>query len=147
MAYAAIRDYIKAQLLAVTNMGQVHDYLRLVNTWAKLEEYFTKNNRLNVWAIVRGDTRTAWQGGNILIKRHTIHLVGLYGLRDDAATEKTFLTLVDAVMEKFQEDHNLGDNCLTTDPPEVVDLGHRTVSNILCHRAVVRLQVYERSVV
>lgn len=146
MAYAAIRDYLKAQLLTVSGIGQVHDYTRLNRFYEDAKNRLVSNGKVSAWTIVKGQERRDWHGANIQVVTHRIGLVGVYGLKDDSATEKTFLALVEAVVNKLRQDYNLGGACLTTDPPEVYEIGYQNVLNVLCHTATISLTAYERIV-
>jgi hypothetical protein len=152
MAYEDIRDYLvgKLQALLVDEesdpIAQVHGYFRLVKQWKDAQSVYAVDGKLNVWFVRLSGTQTLWHGHDVLHVVHTVHLEGFRGVEDAEASEQLFSEQVQSVLEDFFDDHDLGGECLTSDPPSLIKFEQTMLGAMLCHSAVISLTVYERRI-
>ncbi len=153
MAYAAVRDEINTQLLAVAGIGKVYKSKRLVNDW---NTFFTRfkdgSGNINViwFSITEVTEELAEQGaedekGQIVrlerVEMWTFEL--FYGLKDDDTTpsEFTFQTLVEAIQDKFRFLFNLNSTADRSYPLEIISATEGKLGDTLIHRAEFQLKV------
>ena len=156
MSLSAIRTQIKTTLEGVSGIGTVHEYERWANDWKGFLELFkTSANVINGWMITRRKTPERWRTAEEYERVFEFAILGVYGLKDDDATEKTFQDLIEAICAAFRQDPDLGGACETTHPEfgslagrsgvqvEVVE--NRVLGSVLCHFCVLRIgaQVFE----
>ena len=109
MSFTSIRAVVKTTLETVSGIGQVHDFRRHTTHWEEFYQRHTKDGRLNNWEI----TRTATEQELIAVQNlagtepffhdtHDILILGHMALKDSLESEKTFQTLVDAVIAAFR---------------------------------------------
>jgi hypothetical protein len=149
MSLSAIRAEIKSKLESVTGIGQVQDYRRHTIDWNEIATLFKSGSKINGWII---DWTSAPQtkeasGSIILNRRHTFRVWGLYSLKDNVASAKTFDDLVEAILNEFSKDQDLIQYVRWPDdaPPGIVAMDEQMFTGVLCHRAQLAL-VYEEQV-
>lgn len=149
---ATIRAAIKAKLLTVANIGQVHDYERFAATQtAFLALYQTgvaPNARiLGWWFDLASERRIEVETGLLRVVR-TWQFVGFCGLEDADATAKIIQDLAQAIVIAFCADRQLGGTVIDQ---RDLDANNATVgpqfegaqlvmfAGASCHRATLRL--------
>jgi hypothetical protein len=158
MSEQQIRGRITLQLSQIPGMGIVHGFQRWADTWPKFLDHFkTNEDRIHGWIVTR--TRTAQRQTTMgaVERAHVFLIRGVYGLKDDQATELTFQALVDSIVEKFTPDSTLDGACETTHPDwgpmanaaglQADTVEHRMFGKVLCHYAECRLCAVERVIV
>ena len=106
MSESTIRTAIYNAVNGVGNVGKVYDYERYSNDWAEFLTLFkttiSGTVQIRGWMIgYRGiqesvpQTFIPGKGGNQRI--HRFQVLGVMGIDDDAASEKTFATLAESV--------------------------------------------------
>lgn len=114
---AQLRAAIKAKVVAVANMGQVHDYERFVKEPSKLAQLYKSSaqtgDRIYGWHIRRTQTveRLTDVGRNY--EDHAWRLRGFMSLDDADATEKKFDDQIELMRDAFRADLTLGGLCDT----------------------------------
>jgi hypothetical protein len=102
-----IRDAIKAKMLTVANVGQVHTFERYAASLADLKTLYLSGGKILGWNIrlIRA-LRSSLTMGRI---EHTLHwkIKGYMGL-DDPTSELAFDVLVEALQDAFTADETLG---------------------------------------
>jgi hypothetical protein len=144
VSYTAILGYLKTKLTAVPGIGVVHDYERWAADWATLVNLYVSNAKLNGWHVTRKVTSEDWSALPVVERYHTFEISGIYALKDADASEKTFQSLVEAVMSALRHDYTLGGNCLKAGPQKLATVETRMFGSVLCHVAVIELPVWER---
>lgn len=145
MALSDITAEIKTILEGVSGIGTVHDYERWAATWEKFLELFKdSNNKINGWTITRRKTPAERDTMPTVMRTHTFVIRGVYGLKDEDATEKTFQDLVEAVQGAFEDEYSLGGYAVNSGPVQVVTVESRIFGKVLCHYAELEYEVQER---
>ena len=151
--YSDIITAVKARVDTVTNIGSTHAYQRYNANWAEHLDQFKATIggtvQLRGW-VVTMEQSTPIQGRveqsryGAIRRTYNVLIVGLLGLSDSAATETTFLNLVEAVMDALDsrkdlsltevEDYGVGPASLRT-----YDI--RQFGSVLCHYCEIVLAV------
>jgi len=155
MSMADIREQIRTILSGVAGIGVVHDYYRWSTDWNKFLSLFQDaDRRINGWMISRQKTpeRVSAQGGRNS-RTHHFKIIGIYGLKDEDATELVFQDLVEAICTKFRSEDTLNGTVWSCTPAEdapdgaagiQVDLiENRVFGSVLCHYAELSLYAQE----
>ena len=167
MNYTTIRERIYTKLLAVDGIGKVFRTEKYSADWPTFFERFKVPHPfdetvsvVNVAWISRvqsNETSSPPYGGRAedltlvavgIPERWTVTVV--YGYHDDedvqATSEHAFQTLLDNIKEAFRTDDALGipDVVLVSEPAVAGGIGLYTLGGVLCHRAVVELQIIQR---
>jgi len=138
---------VKEVLESVSGIGQVNDYRRHHADWNKIAESFRSGGKINGWIIDwNGFTPTKEASGSIAIKRvHSIRIWGLYSLKDNVASAKTFEDLAEAVVDAFDALEELGDSTKARmeSPARIEAIEEAMFAGALCHRAQIILSYSE----
>jgi hypothetical protein len=147
--FEAVRDAVVAKIGAVSGVGKVYGYLRLVTSEAAIAADMVTDDRLNYWAIAPAggdphiyERHTTSHGKHIY--QYDVH--AYYALDESGASEQAFTTIVEAVMADFET----GDKKLNG-VVEVAECGplqwresdQRMLVNVLCHHARLSLRATE----
>lgn len=150
--YLLILADIKAQLAAVPNVGQVHDYSRLAVDWGTYIARFkdTASGRIRGFEITRTAVPEHLRGA--FFRHHRFVLRGFLGFKDEDATDKTFQPLIEEVCNAFRQAqppagkpwlYQNGDapaeSCV-----QVTVIDERMFGSVLCHYCEIQLSVTER---
>ncbi len=140
---APIRTAIKAAVSGVSGIGMVYDYLRHIETEAEIKAELVKSSRLHFWSVtLANDDKFAEEhivGGSKAWITFVIH--GNYALKDSEASEKTFINLVEDVLDALRVDKTLGGTVMRMGAPKWVGPNHAMVVNVLCHHAEIVVPV------
>ena len=150
MRLANIREQVKAILSGVSGIGVVHDYERWEDTWQKfLEHYKDPDEKINGWTITRNATPEKWLTNVEYIRVYELVIRGIYGLKDENATELVFQDLIEDICTAFRNKDTLNDTCETIAPElgslsghagvQVVLVENRMFGNVLCHYCELKL--------
>lgn len=145
MSEASIRAAIKTEMNTVTGIGIVHDYQR----WAaNLKDFldlmlFTAGTSKKIfgWMITRTSAEVMRIGNNFRVT-HNYKLIGLYGLKDAAASEKLLNLVIESLVSKLVNLEISG----AQNPiglPKVGLIGHKSFGGVLCHWVEITFSVSE----
>jgi len=149
MPLADIRSTIAADVAAVVNPcgGNVHTYQRWAVEWSRLLALFRGDgDRVHAWMVSRSATQVERDNFPTIRRLHRMTLTGIYGLRDEDATELTWQDLIEDVCTALDNDPTLGDTVLTSGPAQVVRVDARMFGKVLCHYAELTLEAHERRI-
>lgn len=151
MSEADIRERIAVILAAADSAAVVHQYQRFSSDLKTFIDLFRDgDNRIHGWVITR--RAVAKRELTSQIQRvYVFSLRGYYGMKDSAATEQAFQTMLDTIADAFDNDYTLGGTCETTTPEwgpmsglaglQIEDIDLRMFGGVLCHFAECRLGV------
>lgn len=148
MSLTAIRAAIKAKLLTVTGIGQVHDYERYAKTNNELAALYASGGRLLGWHFYREATAEEDLNNGEVRRLFQWKLRGFMSLDDDDASGILFDNLVELIATAFRTDPTLGGVCLANKNldhefgPSGIQVDSITpvmFANVLCHRAELSL--------
>ena len=148
-----IRAAILAKLAAVPDIGRVHGRERDANNAAALRALYVASvggaEQLRGWFVSRRAAANTKAGSGPALVATTWSITGYLALDDDAATEPAMDSLVDALVNEFWRDQNLGGaviNCSNGDAAglQVAELGPVLFAGVLCHRARLTLTTHHR---
>jgi hypothetical protein len=147
---ATIRAAIAAKIATVANIGVVNDFERYTQQMSDLKTLFVANiggsEILLGWNIRRVTKRTVF----VAIGRHAVYnawrIRGFMALNDDAASEKTFDDLIEALCDAFLADDTLGAAVFSSINPQNNEAGLQLIDSkpvlfagVLCHHALLGL--------
>jgi len=145
MSLADIREQIRTILSGVAGIGVIHEYERLAVDLKKFLDLFKDpDGRVNGWQFTRISTPSDRNTMPTLHRHHLFRLRGIYGLRDEEATELTFQDMVEAIQNAFDSEYSLNGTVLNSGPVQVRVVENRMFGNVLCHYAELELIVIER---
>lgn len=138
-----IRTALKTLVSAVTGIGNVYDYHRHFETEGEVKALLVNSSRLHYWTVSLGpDDKFIEEdivgGSKAWI---TFMISGNYALKDADASEKTFIDLVEDVLDALRADKTLGGVCIRTGNKRWIGPNHVTVGNVLCHHAEILVPV------
>lgn len=142
MSDSTLRAQLKNILSGITGVGKVHDYERFTADPAKFLLLFKDetSGKIFGWEITREGVKHERITQKIKAT-HSFVIKGYYGLKDDAATEKTFNAIVDLIGQAFIDTKIPGSQGHSL--PQVSNIGARSFGGVLCHYAELRLGVSE----
>jgi len=151
MSQATILAEIKTLLETVTDIGNVHDYIRSTYFWNQFFAEHQDGTKILSWEISRVGTAqalaTVGAVEDLYHLTHSFVIVGHMSLSDELETEKTFQSLCDTIQDSFREDDNLNGTILPIQPPnklQIKSVGHANYAGILVHHAVLTIDLVER---
>lgn len=142
MSDSTLRTQLKNILSGITGVGKVHDYERFSADTAKFLSFFkdATSGKIFGWEITREGVKHERITQKIKAT-HSFVVKGYYGLKDDAATEKTFNAVVSLIGQAFIDTKIPGSQGHSL--PQVSNIGARSFGGVLCHYAEIRLDVSE----
>lgn len=151
MSFTSIRAVVKTTLESVSGIGQVHDFRRHTTHWEEFYQRHVKDGRVNNWEI----TRTATEQELIAVQNaagtepffhdtHDILILGHMALKDSLESEKTFQTLVDAVVAAFRVNNQLTGTLIVPVQMQGPVIDQRMFGPVLVHSAELRILAVER---
>lgn len=147
MSLSTIREQIKAILSGVSGVGVVHDYDRWAAHWAAFLGLFTVEEdgqkTVNGWVITRRKTAANTASTTHDARRHDFLIRGIYGLKDDDASEIVFQQLIEDICAAFKAKYKLNDTADNTEPVQVAIVENRIFGNVLCHYCELTIAVDE----
>lgn len=144
MALSHINTAIRTHISAVSGIGNVYGYYRLVTTREGILSVLVKNNIINAWMVSRRSTPAERAVLPAVHRHHTMRITGFYGLDDSAATETTFQALVEAVQTSLDNDLTMGGYAVNSGPASVLVVDLRMIGSYLCHYTEIDFPVTER---
>lgn len=143
---APLRDRLKAILESVSGIGPVYDYQRHVESEAELKTLLVSGSRLHFWCVTLApDEKFVEQrGAGNMSKAHVYFAIrGYYALNDANASEKTFIDLVEDVLDALRAQRGQGVNpWINQGPARWVGPNHVSVANVVCHHAELIVPVF-----
>ena len=148
MSLSAIEEQIKAILSGVDGMGVVHDYERWAATWEKFLALFSVEDaegvrRINGWTFSRRKTPETEPTESHNLRTYHFRFRGIYGLKDDDASERVFQQLIEDVCAAFRAAYKLNSTAHHTSPMQVNVVENRVFGKVLCHYAELELTAEE----
>ncbi len=150
MSQAAIRTAIYNAVNGVSNIGLVYDYERHTNDWSDFLDKFKTpvggTDQIRGWMVgYRGITESQ---GNIfkpaakrVWRKHRFQVLGVMGIDDSEATEKTFAALAEDVCDALDSDTTIHGYLGTS--PATLGFDPRPFAGILVHAAAIVIDVTE----
>ena len=152
MGFATFRDEVKTTLEAVTGIGRVYDFIRLINHWEEFKQDAVADGRINVWEITRLTLEEELEApqGQVGVEAcfrdaHLIAIIGHFSVKDEDESEKTFQDLIDAIVVAFRQNNTLGQTTLIPQQPQVPSIGHEMFASVLCHAVQINFLAIERT--
>lgn len=145
MSISIIRSKINDRLEAISSVGIVHDYKRLVMNWSNFETKFVEDSKVNTWIIQRYNGSVfSWDQGNIggINPLRVFQIWGLLGLKDSTGSEKDFDDIVADVEDDFSNNRILNGAAYKIEGVTTV-LDEYEFCGVLCSRCTLTLQVRE----
>jgi hypothetical protein len=144
---STIRTEIYNIVSAVTNVGKVFDYERWAAEWTTFINFFKTTignvDQIRGWEIGRraAPENVVTLGRNL--RDHIFVIRGYMAVNDEAATEKTFNTLIEAISDAFRGNLELNDTAESHDFLQAEIIEHRRFGGVLCHYAELVLTAHE----
>lgn len=137
--------YIKTQLEAVSGIGLVHDYDRIVNeSFDLLKSLYTDpaTGKINGWTITRTSTEENIYDSANNERIYNLVIKGFYQHEDAIASEKDFQNLIEAIVDKLRTTETYG-NFAFRWPPVINTVDTLIFGNFLVHHCEITLRVEE----
>ena len=147
IGFAAARDAIRAKVAAVTGIGVVYGYARLVTTEDDIATDMVSTGRLHYWCVVpaQGDPYGQQRHPSVhrsYTYRYDVH--GFYALDAAGLSQQTFTDVVLAVINAFEQDGcNLDNTVVNAGPLQWKVSDERMFVEKLCHHAQLSIEVTE----
>jgi len=147
IGFAAARDAIRAKVAAVTGIGAVYGYIRLVTTETDIVADMVASGRLHYWCVVpaQGDPYSQERHPSrhrSYTYRYDVH--AFYALDGAGLSQQAFTTVVLAVINAFEQDGcDLDSTVVNAGPAQWKVSDERTLANVLCHHAQLSIEVTE----
>jgi len=145
MSVSVIRSKLNTRLSAISAVGIVHDFKRLVMTWSDFETKFVESSKVNTWIIQRYNGSVySWDQRNVggVNPLRTFEVWGLLSLSDADESEKDFDDIVAAVEDDFSNNRIL-DTAFYKIEAITTSLDEYQFCGVLCNRCVLTLQIRE----
>ncbi len=150
MSAATIRAAIYSAVNGVSNIGKVYDYERHSNDWSDFLDKFKTTiggtNQIRGWMVgYRGITeaeggRFTAPGGRIS-RKHRFQILGVMGIDDSEATEKTFAALAEDVCDALDSDDTI--HGYLGSSPAMLGFDPKPFAGLLVHAAAIVIDVTE----
>ena len=149
MSEATIRAAIYAAINGVTDVGKVYDYERHTTDWSDFLDLFKTNigdtKQVRGWMMgYRGIPEveaTRFGVEKRIMRKHRFQILGVMGIDDSAAGEKTFAALAELVCNTLDADATLQDFDAVS--PAILGFDPTPFAGILVHAAAIVLEVTE----
>ena len=149
MSEATIRTAIYNAVSGVTDIGLVYDYERHSNDWGDFLDFFKttigSTAQIRGWMIgYRGIPESS--GGRFttpsrIARTHRFNILGVMGIDDSAASEKTFAALAEDVCDAL--DSNATIHAYAGVTPATLVYDPRPFAGVMVHGALIVLDVTE----
>jgi len=145
---APLRTALTALVQAVSGIGNVYDYMRHPVSEAEVKTLFVTGGgtpRLHYWCVTLApDDKFVEQRFPSSHSKAwvTFAIRGYYALQDSVASEKTFIDLVESVLNSLRSNKTLSGAALQSGPARWTGPTHVEVVNVLCHYAELIVPVY-----
>jgi len=149
MSEATIRTAIYNAINGVSSVGQVYDYERHATEWGDFLDLFKTNvggtQQIRGWMIgYRGTPEVDGSRFKIpkrISRRHRFQILGVMGIDDSAASEKTFAILAEDVCDALDSDATLHGFAAVS--PASLGFDPSPFAGVLVHAAAITLEVTE----
>ena len=135
MAYSDILSRLKTDIEAVTGIGLVYDYKRLVKDDHTKKELLETGGKMHFWEISREDATDPTDYLTLVVNKDDYTIQGWYALDDSAGSEKVFQAVVDGVRAALNGDRLLNSLGYIVDPITASPITEEMKGNVLCHTA------------
>lgn len=150
MSEAAIRTAIYNAVNGVSNIGLVYDYERHTNDWSDFLDFFkttiSGTDQIRGWMVGYRGIQEAEGGrftapGGRISRKHRFQILGVMGIDDSEATEKTFAALAEDVCDALDSDATI--HGYLGSPPATLGFDPKPFAGILVHAAAIVIDVTE----
>jgi len=143
MSLETVRTKLKTELEAISGMGVVHDYLRWSVNWKDYVDKFKSGGKINAaWLEVRSSVGDREAITNATARTWAFRLNMIMSLKDADATQKTFDSLVETVLNAMSPgDRTFGRAVQKAEPAELIDNDHLMHSEVFVHHAEIEIMV------
>ena len=156
MSEAAIRTAIYNAINGVAQVGLVYDYERHATEWGDFLDLFKSTiggtAQIRGWMIgyrgIQSVENSRFSGAGRIARTHRFQVLGVMGIDDSEATEKTFAALAEDVCDALDSDSTLhpstqsGQNIMNTAPASF-GFDPSPFAGILVHAAAITIEVTE----
>lgn len=152
MTEATVRAAVLVAIKTVTNYGDAYDYVR----WAMMEDFDSlfvntigSTTQVRFWMLTLtgfDQVQTAMRrDAKGIHRQYAYRIDGYMTLDDSAATEKTFVALVEDVVEAMDQNAtlNLATTAYNNEPAQLEIVDHVMYGGVLCHHATITKMVAE----
>lgn len=153
MSEATIRAAVLTAIQTVSNYGDAYDYVRWAVRKADFDSLFVNTIggtvQVRFWMLTLtgfDQVQTAMRrDAKGIHRQYAYRIDGYMTLDDSAATEKTFVALVEDVVEAMDQNAtlNLATTAYNNEPAQVATIDHVMYGGVLCHHAVITKMVAE----
>lgn len=153
MSESAIRSAIYNAVNGVSNVGLVYDYERHANDWGAFLDFFKTTiggtDQIRGWMVgyrgireAKPQTFVPGKSGNERI--HQFQILGVMGIDDSEATEKTFAALAEDVCDALDDAVALhAKGTFPNAAPVTMGFDPRPFAGILVHAVAIAIDVTE----
>ena len=143
MSYITVLPLIKSVLESVTDVVNVHDYMRYVKDLTTRDTRFldSDNNRVHTWMITRDEAPSEGALDGDVTRIHQFKLHGYYEVNDYIASEKNFQQLADNVMDAFNDNRELSQFSNIADSSQLVGFVNEMFCGVLCHHCIIGITI------
>lgn len=153
MSESAIRTAIYNAVNGVTDVGLVYDYERYSNEWGDFLDFFKTTidttAQIRGWMVgYRGITEATYKRFTPASKTgvtriHRFQILGVMGIDDSEASEKTFAALGEDVCDALDADATLHGSTYLGVSSAVMGFDPRPFAGVLVHAAAIVIDVTE----
>jgi hypothetical protein len=150
MSEATIRAAIYAAVNGVTNVGKVYDYERRVDTWDAFGDLFRttigSTVQIRGWmigyrGIVNAEGSRFERGSKRVARTHRFQILGVMGIDDSAASEKTFAALAEDVCDALDSDSTI--HAFMGARPVTLGFDPAPFAGVTVHAAAINIEITE----
>ena len=144
MSLATVRASVQTFLATVSGIGQVHDYVRLVQNEAEIKALLLKSGVMHCWFLTLSESDpviSVRERASTPFRLYAFDFHGYMAVEDATASEKVFATVCEAVIETFAADKRLANTVVDCSPVQWRQHQHRMLVEVLCHYAQLSTRV------
>lgn len=148
IGWIASRDAIVSILRAVSGVGVIHTFPRLVDDkhagrWKQLM-VFKQESRINAWTVVRMDAVSSFLTNREVEVHQRVRIVGQLEHSDEGSSSDENDVLVDSVLQKFFRNYTLNSTVQIQGPASLVENAFEIVTNTIVHRVEIEFSLIQR---
>lgn len=145
MSFTDIRAGIKTKLESISGIENVNDFVIWSDDWDSLLTYFVKDGRVNTWQIGLISAPAPVLDSELVTNVYNIGLFGLYSIKTDQESSKTFEDLCLKVINEFATSINPISVAGTRfpKPPSLLSFANTIYMQSPAHQATIQMQVSE----
>ena len=141
-AISDIKTGIYNLLFAVEGIGNVYKQYREIRKPKNFDTVFVSDEIINTWMITNPNIINDPEALGGIIRRHwTFQIEGWYSFNDSGSSETSFDTLVEAIQDKFEGEHNIGGVSYENECLQVESKAVEEFNGVSCHHAILTIIV------